>query len=994
MDLYRKGDSLQLLSAPNYESAAEHFAEAKDLFSRLNNALWVWQSELGLIHCEIRGKDARSGLRMSQELLAEFQEASVPDSMIAYANYLYGRACHNLGIYSDAIEFLEKSLVLFDELGIRDERHRNAIWILGYDYDEIGQSDVSSKYYTEAIVLTKSLPTTASNQETLYKLSKDLSAILQGMGNYREARRVLGYTQNYLFDRSGHTNFDETILHNGFARLYYNNFNFSLALEHAEKSLLARDNFDARHRKAITLHKLGRFEESIRIYKENIAIRKVNSDFYVEDKGRAFQGLGFLFLELGQLDSAEKCFKAAEGLYGTHPPSNRRLALTLMDFGELHTRKGRYSIAHEYLSKSNALLSSFHNHNVLQKLSFNFFHQGQMDSAVYYGEAAVLERVGFGTMEIRAGVGAGSRRDRLLLDRWLVELYDKLDFDIQFPRKSVGFASKLHQDYRPKLFQEIYPQYLVNETSFIYQEGIRNSLRLAEREDPQWAFQAFTFSEWSKVQSLQGAWRGSEARQYGDIPADLLDLENDLLVNENYARSQIQRFGSEEEADSAKLAYYDDKLFRLQHSQDSLQNVFETTYPRYHQLRYASDSVSVQDVQRRLASNEAFMEYYVGDTVSYVFLITQDQYEVKPIDLVHDSLTFELRESFKKGGQSHSIANYQDQALPIYEQYLKPAIDELGPQIDELIIVPDGNLSYFPLGALVTASTDRPQSFKDLSYLMDDYTIHYAYSASLYFNEFTSLSKNNDLLAFAPSYETTLQDTARMRGFGQFRNQITSLAHTLPEVNGISEFFSGQTFVADEASEANFKSNIGDPGILHLAMHAIVDDEEPMNSRMLFYNNEDTLEDGFLHAFEIYNMRIPSKMTVLSACETGYGKMAKGEGAMSLARAFAYAGSPSIVMSHWQVDDESTAALMTHFYRHLSEGESKGAALRKARQDFLAGADITRSHPFFWASFVVVGDDAPIKTSTTRYGVIALALVAIAGASIYARLRHLANAAS
>ncbi|MEM9328027.1 MAG: CHAT domain-containing protein, partial [Bacteroidota bacterium] len=199
------------------------------------------------------------------------------------------------------------------------------------------------------------------------------------------------------------------------------------------------------------------------------------------------------------------------------------------------------------------------------------------------------------------------------------------------------------------------------------------------------------------------------------------------------------------------------------------------------------------------------------------------------------------------------------------------------------------------------------------------------------------------------------------------------------EVESISSYFRGNSFSGEEATEENFKANSEGGDILHLAMHAIVDDSDPMMSRMLFYNDHDSLEDGLLHAFEIYNMRIPARVTVLSACETGFGAMAKGEGAMSLARAFAYAGSPSVVMSHWPVDDKSTSELMTNFYRYLSEGHTKGSALQKARQDFLSKADVSRSHPFFWAGFVVVGDDSPVTRSRWPWWILLIGVLITGG---------------
>ena len=152
---------------------------------------------------------------------------------------------------------------------------------------------------------------------------------------------------------------------------------------------------------------------------------------------------------------------------------------------------------------------------------------------------------------------------------------------------------------------------------------------------------------------------------------------------------------------------------------------------------------------------------------------------------------------------------------------------------------------------------------------------------------------------------------------------------------------------------------------------------------MIFQQNRDSLEDGVLHAFEISDMNISSELVVLSACETGYGVVEKGEGVMSLARAFTVAGATSVVMSHWQVDDKITKDLMTHFYRYLDDGLSKDHALRKAKLNIIEENDQAISHPYYWAAFVFIGVNTPISFKTNQsdlcwrvLGFIALLLIA------------------
>ncbi|MEM8889407.1 MAG: CHAT domain-containing protein, partial [Bacteroidota bacterium] len=142
-------------------------------------------------------------------------------------------------------------------------------------------------------------------------------------------------------------------------------------------------------------------------------------------------------------------------------------------------------------------------------------------------------------------------------------------------------------------------------------------------------------------------------------------------------------------------------------------------------------------------------------------------------------------------------------------------------------------------------------------------------------------------------------------------------------------------------------------------MHAFSDDKNPMNSGLVFNpSNSGQGEDGILYSHEIYTMDFQAELAILSACNTGAGALSEGEGVMSLARAFAYAGVPSTSMSLWRANDETIAQIMQSFHMYLNEGMEKSAAMQKAKLDFLESSD--RTHPYFWAAFLTIGDDSPI----------------------------------
>ncbi len=191
-------------------------------------------------------------------------------------------------------------------------------------------------------------------------------------------------------------------------------------------------------------------------------------------------------------------------------------------------------------------------------------------------------------------------------------------------------------------------------------------------------------------------------------------------------------------------------------------------------------------------------------------------------------------------------------------------------------------------------------------------------------------------------------------GLGQLR-------YNHEEVAFASALFDGKTFVGETATEAQFKQHAGQSRLLHLSMHAYAHDENDDFSGLIFTQQADTTqEDGFLHSNELYNLSLNAELAVLSACETGIGTLAPGEGIMSLGRAFKYAGCPNVTMSLWNADDQSTNRIMQRFFTALREDQPKDEALRQAKLSYLDQAKSAQAHPYYWAAFVQVGNSQPL----------------------------------
>src|SRR5262249_50415658 len=178
-----------------------------------------------------------------------------------------------------------------------------------------------------------------------------------------------------------------------------------------------------------------------------------------------------------------------------------------------------------------------------------------------------------------------------------------------------------------------------------------------------------------------------------------------------------------------------------------------------------------------------------------------------------------------------------------------------------------------------------------------------------------------------------------------------------------SHFKHSRVFVKNEATEEVFKQLAPEYDLLHLATHSLSDDKQPLYSWILLSPSADpsSKDDGLMQGFEIYELRLKADLLVLSACDTGYGKLSKGEGLLGLAHSFFQAGAKAAVVSLWSVGDESTTVLMKDFYENSANGMEKADALRAAKLKLLRTTQDNSkhksyAHPLLWAPFVLSGD--------------------------------------
>jgi len=303
--------------------------------------------------------------------------------------------------------------------------------------------------------------------------------------------------------------------------------------------------------------------------------------------------------------------------------------------------------------------------------------------------------------------------------------------------------------------------------------------------------------------------------------------------------------------------------------------------------------------------------------------------------------------------------NYQRIAYKLYTILIQPVDNYL--EGKKVIIIPDEELSYLSFEALIQKIIPSDTiEFRHLPYLLKKCPVSYAASSTI----FSLIKKgsmpvlNKGVLALAPgSNILTRSFLANNKALAQHFNTGQELPGATWEAETILKMMNGKKLIGEEATESEFKKWASSYDILHFATHTMIDDENPLSSMLSFYPYSGSGEDGVLHTYEIYNLELKGELAVLSACSTGNGKLQKGEGVISLARAFTYAGIPSVVMTLWDVEDISTGNIIPSFYNLLGKGYDKDEALRLAKLNYLEKTKPEiETHPAFWSGFVLYGN--------------------------------------
>ncbi|MCP4438856.1 MAG: CHAT domain-containing protein [Aureispira sp.] len=845
----------------------------------------------------------------AQKLIKQHLENSCKYKRTTYL--LYGEACYYHGDYHRAEGVLEEGLdCALSELKSREDTIIVADYYynLGIVHAAKNNVDKALDYSLAALSHHEKL----GNQQAISDIYHNLGFLYYGNKDYKKALKYI------LIGRDVRLNIEEG------RDVYYINCNVQVAKTYRE---------------------LGLIDSAFTYLSKNIDAHKTNQ----HKEPETYEGLAQLHLERGEFDEAE--------MYAER-------ALTI--------RKSIYGEMHPLIAKTYALLAEIN------------AAQGELKTGLDKIQAGIHVLDETYPIENLAAIPNSMKvlDNNILLT--LITLKAKLhlqDKDIPKSYPQLEYALEI-VDLLYNEFSEDGAKLQLFKTAIpVYEQTLQLALEQYEHSNQQeYLDQAFQLVEKSKALLLLEALKSDEVRSFGSVPDSLLQQEYQL--NKELAQNKKKLFEVSKKREQSIVDSLQNNILQLERERTKLKTVFKEHYQQYFKLKYNEQQLSLTQIQEQLDESTMVIEYFWGDEALYVFSVckTGMKYhiykDVKALQGNVDNLRLALTDVnliLKASDVAYNL--FTSNAHFLYTNLIEPVLVE---GMDRLVIVPDGNLSHIPFEVLLATQapilTDDKPNYAELDYLIKGHNIHYHYSTALLLRKWQRSKNKSKILAMASSYTVNEAELENIESDRELfiRSNLKDLPGAVAEVDMLQSTFYGDFLRAKESNETGFKdlASQNDYSVLHLAMHGVVDTKNPLYSSLIFTKTaENTEVDDILYAYELNLLQLKADLVVLSACETGYGKYERGEGVLSLGRGFMYAGIPSIAMTLWPLNDQASARLMTDFYNNLCADLSIDEAMQKAKIDYINGTKGRSAHPYFWASFITLGDYMPIEIARQGFWV-------------------------
>ncbi len=843
----------------------------------------------------------------------------------------------------------------FTSILLLDPNYIPAINNLGVIYKLLGRYDDALRVYTEAESIVKRESGTTSSE--LAYLYMNIGIIYNQKQDFELALQYLNFAENIFHDANIVSN-RSTKVYNNLGNSYFGMNEWRLALQSYMQAIELKKEINATglhiaYANCASIYEKLSMPDSASIY-YNYSIQAKIAEFGADNFHliNTYNNYGVLLKNIGENELAFDYYtKALVIAKDTLPEKHPDLAETYARLGSWYMAAGEHEKSLDcYQLGIIAVVFDFKDSNA--------YHNPVLENDII-SEPILLELL----------LGKAVVLNNIYLETNQAEA-------LTSSLKTLELANMLTEKMRSSYLGEGSKLLITSYARTGFDRAINMAYDLYKLTgDIDYANKAFVYTEKSKSSVLLASLQEVERKKNLGISSDIQAFEQELKREMDTYKKKLYEEQQRITPDARKLENWQGKLFFLSQQLDSIDQLIREKFPEY-AAKYDNEVIDIATVMETLDHDRVLMEYSISDTCLFTFIISNEDYfitRLKIDSIFHkniDVLSQFLRNNDFANNSITEYREYIDAAYSLYSTLILPVEDQIKGK--KLLIIPDGELGYIPFEALLTEMpSSEIMDYRDLPYLIYKYRTNYSYSGTLFFGDDGERKvPERKLLAFAPTYENMGEiNSEKFPSNREYSTQLVPLRFISDEIQNISAIVESDRYEGFAATEQVFKEEAPHYDILHLAMHTLINDENPMYSQLVFTLNNDTLEenDGLLNAYEIFNMQLSARMTVLSACNTGYGMLQKGEGIMSMARGFIFAGVPSIIMTLWAVEDQSGSILMSNFYQNLVEGFEIDEALQEAKLQYLSEADQLSAHPYLWSGYVSIGStDAMIEPGIAK----------------------------
>jgi tetratricopeptide (TPR) repeat protein len=817
------------------------------------------------------------------------------------------------GRYPEALEALQRALSIVHEVGFQAGEW-TTLNSIGSVYHNQGRYPEALEAYHQALSIVRKAGFRAGEGVAL----SNIGVVYDAQGRYSEALEAYQQALSIAGEVGDRATEGRTL--NSIGGVYRNQGRYAEALEAHQRALSIVREVGARAEEGSTLHNIGfvyhdqgRYAEALEAYQQSLSIAREVGDRAGE--GTTLMNIGGVYDDQGRYAEALEAYQQSLSI-AREVGDRTGEGTTLNNIGSVYHNQGRYAEGLEALQQALSIVREVGDRTGegrgLNNIATVYRAQGRYDEAL-----EALEQALSIAREVGDRAGEGTTLDNI---GFVYEQQGEVDQTAAYYEQ----AMEIFESLRAIAGSESGRASFISRYGDLYQRGVEVNRLQGQAET------AFFTSERGRARAFLDSLATGQVQLADNEAEDLWYAEQSAYAARLGAQDALAQAKGQTPPDPQLVS---DLEAQLAAAETEHQAALKAIQARGDQLAALvpgrSTVLALPEVQALLDEHTTLVSYFVlGESGSLAFIIAQDGFQTvelpqaTPENLLGALIDLRLWATLDDPYPQPLQDLHTWLEVPL-EKHLTTA---------QVGIIPHQLLHYVPFAALTDGQ----------SYFGDQHTLFNLPSASAY--QFIQQNAQTALqIAGQPALVFGNPNAGELN--------LSPLPHAESEAKAVAEILNASVYTGTAATEVQFWREANGAEFIHLAAHGGYNQTNPLYSAI--YLGSEGEQDGLLEVREIYSLDLSATdLVVLSACETNVGQLSAGDEVVGLTRAFFFAGTPTVIASLWNVDDEATAVLMESFYSHLQAGLGKAEALKQAQ------VEVREEYPspYYWAAFVLSGD--------------------------------------